>query len=37
MDHIIALPPYLSGQGCSKHINHGNVAYIGNPAPRENE
>ncbi|XP_030954813.1 uncharacterized protein LOC115977224 [Quercus lobata] len=28
---------YLSGQGCSKHVNHVNVAYIGNPTPRENE
>lgn len=28
---------YLSGQGCTKHVNPGNVAYIGNPAPLENE
>ncbi|XP_059454262.1 uncharacterized protein LOC132184591 isoform X1 [Corylus avellana] len=28
---------YLSGQGCTNHVRRGNIAYIGNPTPRENE
>ncbi|XP_062157605.1 uncharacterized protein LOC133865250 isoform X1 [Alnus glutinosa] len=28
---------YLSGQGCTNHVQPGNIAYIGNPAPGENE
>ncbi|KAB1199662.1 hypothetical protein CJ030_MR0G018453 [Morella rubra] len=28
---------YLSGQGCTNHIHHGKIAYIGNPGSRENE